>query len=93
VGTTTVRALESWAAEGARPDHQGWTRLYIRPPYEFRIVDGLLTNFHLPKSTLMLMVSALYGRERLLAAYAEAVAQEYRFFSFGDCMLIAPQRV
>jgi S-adenosylmethionine:tRNA ribosyltransferase-isomerase len=93
VGTTSVRALESWAAAGAPPQgFRGWSGLYIRPPFEFRAVDGLLTNFHLPRSTLLLLVSAFYGRERLLAAYAEAVAQGYRFFSFGDCMLIAPQR-
>jgi S-adenosylmethionine:tRNA ribosyltransferase-isomerase len=92
VGTTTVRALESWAAAGAPPGIEGRTELYIRPPFAFQAVDGLLTNFHLPRSTLLLLVSAFHGRERTLAAYAEAVAQGYRFFSFGDCMLIAPQR-
>lgn len=90
VGTTCVRTLESWAAAGFPAGWEDWTRLYIRPPYDFRVVDGLLTNFHLPKSTLMLLVAAFHGRERLLAAYREAVAQRYRFFSFGDCMLIAP---
>ncbi len=90
VGTTTVRALESWAAAGSPPGCQGQTELYIRPGFEFRVVEGLLTNFHLPRSTLLLLVAAFHGRERLLAAYAEAIAREYRFFSFGDCMLIAP---
>jgi S-adenosylmethionine:tRNA ribosyltransferase-isomerase len=90
VGTTSVRALESWAAAGSPPGLQGWAGLYIRPPYTFRVVDGLLTNFHRPRSTLLLLVSAFHGRERLLAAYGEAVRQGYRFHSFGDCMLIAP---
>jgi S-adenosylmethionine:tRNA ribosyltransferase-isomerase len=90
VGTTSVRALESWAAAGSPPGGEGWTELYIRPGFRFQVVDGLLTNFHLPRSTLLLLVSAFHGRERVLAAYREAVTQGYRFFSFGDCMLIAP---
>ena len=85
VGTTAVRALESWAATGAP---EGWTDLFIVPGHHFAVVDGLLTNFHLPRSTLLMLVSALAGRERLLAAYAEAIDQRYRFYSFGDCMLI-----
>jgi S-adenosylmethionine:tRNA ribosyltransferase-isomerase len=85
VGTTTVRALESWAASGRSA---GWTDLFILPGFEFKLVDGLLTNFHLPRSTLLMLVSALAGRERVLAAYAEAVREGYRFYSFGDAMLV-----
>jgi S-adenosylmethionine:tRNA ribosyltransferase-isomerase len=85
VGTTTVRALESWAASGRT---QGWTDLFILPGFQFRVVQGLLTNFHLPRSTLLMLVSALSGRERILAAYAEAVRAGYRFYSFGDAMLL-----
>jgi S-adenosylmethionine:tRNA ribosyltransferase-isomerase len=96
VGTTSVRALESAAAgapRGVGPErtlrpYTAWSDLYITPGYEFRVVDGLITNFHLPRSTLLLLVSALIGRERLLAAYAEAIRQRYRFYSFGDAMLI-----
>lgn len=90
VGTTTVRALESWAAAGAPAGHSGWAGLFICPPYAFQVVDGLITNFHLPRSTLLMLVSAFHGRERLLAAYREAIAHGYRFFSFGDCMAILP---
>lgn len=85
VGTTTARALESWAATG---ETAGWTDLFIYPGYRWRVVDGLLTNFHLPRSSLLMLVSALLGRERTLAAYREAVKERYRFFSFGDAMLI-----
>ena len=94
VGTTTVRALESGAAapEGeagpVRP-MSGWTNLFIRPPYEFRAVDAMITNFHLPRTTLLVLVSAFAGRERVLAAYAEAIREGYRFYSYGDAMLIA----
>ncbi|MCL6621069.1 MAG: tRNA preQ1(34) S-adenosylmethionine ribosyltransferase-isomerase QueA [Syntrophobacterales bacterium] len=88
VGTTTVRVLEScWAEEGFRPG-AGWCDLYIYPGYRFRAVDRLLTNFHLPRSTLLLLVSAFAGRDLILRAYAEAVRQRYRFYSYGDCMLI-----
>ena len=66
----------------------GWTDIFIYPGYSFRIIDGLVTNFHLPESTLLMLVSALAGRERILAAYEEAVKERYRFFSFGDAMLI-----
>lgn len=90
VGTTTVRALESWAAAGAPEGQQAWSRLFIRPPFSFRVLDGLITNFHLPKSTLLMLVSAFHGRENLLSAYAEAIGQGYRFFSFGDCMALLP---
>ncbi len=90
VGTTTVRALEDALAEGggvAEPGH-AWTQLYITPGYRFQGVGAMLTNFHLPRSTLLMMVSAFAGRERVLEAYAEAVQEGYRFFSYGDAMLI-----
>ena len=90
VGTTTTRVLESAAASGARRIEagSGSTGLYIAPGFEFRVVGALLTNFHLPRSSLLVLVSTFAGRERVLAAYAEAVAQRYRFYSFGDAMLI-----
>ena len=95
-GTTTVRVLESVAAQndGKLNIHTGKTNIFIYPPYRFRIVDGLLTNFHLPCSTLLMLVSAfaspgeMRGREMILSAYAEAVRERYRFFSYGDAMLI-----
>ena len=90
-GTTTTRTLEHCAAiAGGLPlePHSGQTEIFLRPGYQFQIVSGLLTNFHLPKSTLLMLVSALAGRERVLAAYEHAVRQEYRFFSYGDCMLL-----
>jgi S-adenosylmethionine:tRNA ribosyltransferase-isomerase len=85
VGTTSVRALETWAATGQA---EGWTDLFIVPGHRFATIDALLTNFHLPRSTLLMLVSAFAGRERVLAAYSEAVRQRYRFYSFGDTMLI-----
>lgn len=85
VGTTTCRALETWARTGER---SGWTSLFIYPPFEFKAVSALVTNFHLPKSTLLMLVSAFAGRERILAAYEEAIRERYRFFSYGDAMLI-----
>lgn len=93
VGTTSVRVLESVAAqeggwEAATGGAEGWTRLFIRPGFSFRAVDALITNFHLPRSTLLMLVSAFAGREGVLAAYAEAVRARYRFFSFGDACLI-----
>ena len=92
VGTTSVRALETAARQAASSDElvpfEGPTDLYILPGFEFRIVDGMLTNFHLPRSTLLMMVSAFAGRERILEAYAVAKAEGYRFYSFGDAMLI-----
>ena len=90
VGSTSVRTLETVAAanDGRIIACQGRTEIFIRPPYTFRAVDALLTNFHLPRSTLLAMVAALAGQENILAAYREAVAQRYRFFSYGDCMLI-----
>jgi S-adenosylmethionine:tRNA ribosyltransferase-isomerase len=89
VGTTTVKALESAARpDGTVAEQEGWSELFISPGYEFRLrPDGLLTNFHLPRSTLIMLVSALTGREVLLCAYAEAVRERYRFYSFGDAML------
>jgi len=86
VGTTTVRTLESWAATG---EAQGDTRIFITPGFRFRHVDLLITNFHLPKSTLMMLVSALAGYEHVMGLYAHAIAQRYRFFSYGDAMLLA----
>lgn len=89
VGTTTVRTLESLAGQERRlQPGSGWTDLFIYPGYAFRVIDGMVTNFHLPRSSLLMLVSALAGRERVLAAYAEAVAAGYRFYSFGDAMLI-----
>lgn len=85
VGTTSLRALESWAQSG---EVEGETKIYIRPGFEFRQIDGLLTNFHQPKSTLLMLVSALAGRENILRAYREAIEAGYRLFSYGDCMLI-----
>ena len=90
VGTTTVRALES-AAQGGEPEpFEGETSLFIRPGFRFRVVDALITNFHLPESSLLMLVCAFAGRDRMLAAYRHAVAQRYRFFSYGDAMLIEP---
>ncbi|MCP4548232.1 MAG: tRNA preQ1(34) S-adenosylmethionine ribosyltransferase-isomerase QueA [bacterium] len=90
VGTTSTRALESLSEEewDSPDDHTGDTRLFIRPPYDFKRVDALLTNFHLPRSTLLMLVSAFAGREKMLAAYRHAVADAYRFYSYGDAMLI-----
>ena len=85
VGTTVARTLETVGEPRATA---GTTDIFIHPPYQFRVVDALLTNFHLPKSTLLMLVSALAGRELILHAYAEAVRERYRFFSYGDCMLI-----
>ncbi len=87
VGTTSVRVLETLARQNFQ-DSSGWTDIFIYPPCKFTMVDGLLTNFHLPKSTLMMLVSAFCGRELLLNAYQHAVNEKYRFFSYGDCMLI-----
>ncbi len=88
VGTTSVRVLETAATDGGVAAGEGWTGLFILPGYPFRVVDAMLTNFHLPKSTLLMLVSAFAGRQRVLAAYAEAIERRYRFYSFGDCMLI-----
>ena len=89
VGTTSCRTLESWAGEdGVVPATGGWTDIFICPGYRFKVMDALITNFHLPESTLIMLVSALAGREHILSAYQEAVRERYRFFSFGDAMLI-----
>ena len=89
VGTTSCRTLESWAAEDGRMEPKaGWTSIYIYPGYRFKVMDGLVTNFHLPESTLIMLVSAFAGREHVLAAYEEAVREKYRFFSFGDAMFL-----
>ncbi len=89
VGTTTVRVLESAARrDGQLIEQQGETNIFIHPPAEIRHVDSLLTNFHLPRSTLLMLVSAFAGRELLLTAYAAAIQERYRFYSYGDCMLI-----
>lgn len=89
VGTTSTRTLETIADEnGIAKSGSGWTDIFIYPGYKFKIIDGLITNFHLPESTLVMLVSALAGKEKTLAAYHEAIENEYRFFSFGDAMLI-----
>ncbi|MEG6585580.1 tRNA preQ1(34) S-adenosylmethionine ribosyltransferase-isomerase QueA [Dendrosporobacter sp. 1207_IL3150] len=88
VGTTAVRTLESSAINGLVEAGSGWTDIFIYPGRELKIIDGLITNFHLPKSTLLMLISAFAGREAVLKAYLEAVNKQYRFFSFGDAMLI-----
>ena len=89
VGTTSTRTLESAAEEdGTLREKSGWTDIFIYPGYKFKVIDALITNFHLPQSTLVMLVSALAGREHILAAYKKAVEEKYRFFSFGDAMLI-----
>lgn len=89
VGTTSCRTVESAAGEdGILKPGSGWTDIFIYPGYRFRILDCLVTNFHLPESTLVMLVSALAGREQVLSAYEEAVREKYRFFSFGDAMYI-----
>lgn len=89
VGTTSVRTLESWALDG-RPDDGAWreTGLFVLSPFRFQVVEGLITNFHLPRSSLLMLVSAFAGRERVLAAYETAVREGYRFYSYGDAMLV-----
>ena len=92
VGTTSCRTVESFAAEdGTLKESAGWTSIFIYPGYRFKVLDALITNFHLPQSTLIMLVSALAGREHVLAAYEEAVKERYRFFSFGDAMFIGDQ--
>ena len=92
VGTTSCRTIES-AAQKSMPGslltpQSGWTDIFIYPGYEFKVMDALITNFHLPESTLLMLVSAFAGRERVMAAYEEAVKEKYRFFSFGDAMFL-----
>ncbi|MEH2199703.1 tRNA preQ1(34) S-adenosylmethionine ribosyltransferase-isomerase QueA [Nostoc sp.] len=93
VGTTAVRALEGAAQSGNLQPFCGKTDLFIYPSYQWRVVDGLITNFHLPRSSLLMLVSALIGRQRLLNIYNEAIASGYRFYSFGDAMLILPEAI
>ena len=89
VGTTSCRTLESATGEdGILKAGSGWTEIFIYPGYCFKMIDGLITNFHLPESTLVMLVSALAGKEHIMAAYEEAVREKYRFFSFGDAMMI-----
>jgi len=92
VGTTVVRTLEHCALQAAgtalKP-HSGATEIFISPGFEFKVVGAMLTNFHLPQSSLLMLVSAFAGRERVLAAYRHAVEQGYRFFSYGDCMFVS----
>jgi len=88
VGTTTVRVLESCVREGQVQAGEGETQIFLHPPYQFQIVDKLLTNFHLPRSTLLMLVSAFASRELILEAYARAIEARYRFYSYGDCMLL-----
>jgi S-adenosylmethionine:tRNA ribosyltransferase-isomerase len=89
VGTTTIRALESFSnGKGGVRSGKGMTSLFIYPPYRFRVVDELVTNFHLPKSTLIMLVSAFAGKDLLMKAYQEAIHRKYRFYSYGDAMLI-----
>ena len=89
VGTTTIRTLESLEIENKMViPGSGWTDIFITPGYEFKIVDKLITNFHLPESTLLMLVSALAGKDKILNAYNIAIENKYRFFSFGDAMLI-----
>jgi S-adenosylmethionine:tRNA ribosyltransferase-isomerase len=90
VGTTSVRALEAASAQGDIAPYSGETDLFILPGYDFRSVDVMLTNFHLPQSSLLMLVAAFAGRECMLDAYRQAVALRYRFFSYGDAMLILP---
>jgi len=89
VGTTAVRSLESAAQSGVLEPFSGDSRIFIYPPYEFQVIDAMITNFHLPESTLLMLVSAFAGHQNTLAAYRHAVEQKYRFFSYGDAMLIA----
>ena len=95
VGTTSVRALEAayLSGRGALKPYEGKVNLVIKPGFKFSVIDGLLTNFHLPKSSLLLLVSALIGRNRMLKLYKHAISNKYRFFSYGDAMLITPESV
>jgi S-adenosylmethionine:tRNA ribosyltransferase-isomerase len=92
IGTTVVRSLESAASSGRLAPYAGETQIFIYPGFRFRVVDALVTNFHLPESTLLMLVSAFAGREHVLGAYAHAVRERYRFFSYGDAMFVTPAR-
>ena len=91
VGTTALRLIETAARDGWIAPFRGVTDIFIYPGFDFRVTDALMTNFHLPRSTLMMLVSALMGRERVMAMYAHAIAREYRFFSYGDASLLMPE--
>src|SRR5699024_1562405 len=88
VGTTSVRTLESAAASGTLQAGENDTDIFIYPGFEFKVVDAMITNFHLPESTLMMLISAFYSREEIMKAYEHAIQEKYRFFSFGDAMFI-----
>ena len=88
VGTTTVRSLETASQNGELDTYEGETDIFIYPGYQFKSVDALLTNFHLPESTLLMLISAFAGKDEMMRCYAEAVHEEYRFFSYGDAMFI-----
>ena len=88
VGTTSVRVLETAGADGELKAWTGETDIFIKPPYQFKVIDGLMTNLHLPRSTLLVMIRALGGDDLMKRAYLEAVDEKYRFFSYGDAMLI-----
>ena len=92
VGTTSVRALESAARDGILRPFSGDTDIFIRPGYEFRVVDAMITNFHLPESTLLMLLCAFAGYDHVMRAYAHAVAERYRFFSYGDAMFVTGRR-
>ena len=94
VGTTSARTLEAASDfNGGMTEKSGWTNIFIYPGYKFKVIDGLITNFHLPQSTLVMLVSALAGREHVLAAYEQAIKERYRFFSFGDAMFITDTKI
>ena len=93
VGTTSVRSLECASAEGSLRPFSGETDLFITPGFAFRSVDAMITNFHLPQSSLLMLVAAFAGRERVLDAYRHAVRENYRFFSYGDAMFLTPKNV
>ena len=92
VGTTSVRCLETAAGSGKLAPYEGETDIFIYPGYRFRVVDALITNFHLPESTLLMLVSAFAGYEHVMAAYQHAVNQSYRFFSYGDAMFLSKKK-
>ncbi|MEW8430938.1 MAG: S-adenosylmethionine:tRNA ribosyltransferase-isomerase, partial [gamma proteobacterium symbiont of Ctena orbiculata] len=90
VGTTCVRSLEAASSGGSIEPYRGDTRLFIKPGYRFRSVDAMITNFHLPQSTLLMLVAAFAGYDRIMQAYQHAIAERYRFFSYGDAMFLTP---
>jgi S-adenosylmethionine:tRNA ribosyltransferase-isomerase len=91
VGTTSVRALESASVSGKTEAYHGETDMFILPGYKFQVVDAMITNFHLPQSSLLMLVAAFAGKERILNAYEHAVREKYRFFSYGDAMFLTPE--